>query len=70
MTYKVASLAAFAVPAFTTKGAVIVSSASDLKNWVLSKLSKVAALTLLKFAPDPLNPPVAVTDPAIVRLPF
>ena len=44
MTYKVASLAAFAVPPFIAKGAVIVSSASDLTNCVLSKLSKVFAL--------------------------
>ena len=47
----------------------IVSLASDLKNEPESIESKVVALTLVRDAPDPLNPPVAVTEPLKVALP-
>ena len=50
---KEASLDPFAVPAFIFKGAVIVSSASDLTKLPLSIESKVVAFTLVMFAPLP-----------------
>ena len=40
-----------------------ISSVSDLKKLPLSIESKVVALTPVKEEPEPLNPPVAVTDP-------
>ena len=45
------------------------SAASDLNKDPIDTLAKVAALTLDKEAPEPLNPPVAVTDPVKVPLP-